>query len=165
AEIFLRVPSHTVTETIMMAAVLAEGVTVIKNAAMEPEIVNVAEFLVSCGAKIEGAGTPTIKIVGGELLSANKKVFHTIADRMEAGSFLILAALVGENISITNCEPMHFESLTDSLIRCGVPLEIGKNSISLKIAKDFKNSNFHSVNLKTHEYPGFPTDLQAPMAV
>src|SRR3989344_6814928 len=78
AEIFLRVPSHTVTETLMMAAVLAEGMTVIKNAAMEPEIGNVARFLISCGATIEGVGKPIITVKGGGLLTSRKKVFHTI---------------------------------------------------------------------------------------
>ncbi len=165
AEIFLRVPSHTVTETVMMAAVLAEGVTIIRNAAMEPEIKNVADFLNSCGANIEGAGTPTITITGGALLTCGKKVFQTIPDRIEAGSFLILAALAGENLTVSNCEPKHLESLTHSLERSGVPMQIGKNSITVKMPRDSKNSDFRSVNIKTHEYPGFPTDLQAPLAV
>ncbi|MEK7575338.1 MAG: UDP-N-acetylglucosamine 1-carboxyvinyltransferase [Patescibacteria group bacterium] len=165
AEIFLRVPSHTATETIMMAAVLAEGTTVIKNSAMEPEIANIADFLNSCGAQIDGAGTSTITITGGELLSAGKKVFHTIPDRIEAGSFLILAALAGENLSITNCNPKHLESLIDSLQHSKVPLQVDKNSITVKLARDFKTSDFKSASVKTHEYPGFPTDLQAPMAI
>lgn len=165
AEIFLRVPSHTVTETIMMAAVLAEGKTVIKNCAMEPEIENVADFLVSCGAKITGAGTSTITIEGGSLLTAGKKVFKTIPDRIEAGSFLILAALAGEDLTITNCNPSHLESLTDSLISTKLPLEIGKDFLRVKMPRDSKTSDLKSVSIKTHEYPGFPTDLQAPMAI
>jgi UDP-N-acetylglucosamine 1-carboxyvinyltransferase len=165
AEIFLRVPSHTATETIMMAATLSEGTTIIKNAAMEPEIANIAEFLVSGGADITGAGTSTIKINGGNLLKANGKKFTTIPDRIETGSFLILAALSGENITITGCDPKHLENLIDILRRSGVSMQISENSIAVKAAAGAKNSDFRSSNIKTHEYPGFPTDLQAPMSV
>ncbi|KKU25936.1 MAG: UDP-N-acetylglucosamine 1-carboxyvinyltransferase [Candidatus Magasanikbacteria bacterium GW2011_GWA2_46_17] len=165
AEIFLHVSSHTATETIMMAAILAEGKTVIKNAAMEPEIASLADFLISCGAKISGAGTPTIEITGNGLLSCGKKTYRTIPDRIEAGSFLILAALAGENLSITDCEPAHIESLIDSLTHAGVPLKISKDSIMVTTSTGAKNSEFKAVNVKTHEYPGFPTDLQAPMTV
>ena len=165
AEIFLHVSSHTATETIMMAGVLAEGKTTIKNAAMEPEIASLADFLISCGAKISGAGTPTIEIIGGGLLSCGKKINRTIPDRIEAGSFLILAALAGENLSITNCEPTHIESLIDSLTHAGVPLKISRDSITVTASTGAKNSEFKAVNIKTHEYPGFPTDLQAPMTV
>lgn len=165
AEIFLRVPSHTVTETIMMAAILAEGKTVIRNAAMEPEIKNLADFFVLCGANIVGAGTPTVEIIGGSLLTAGKAVFHTIPDRIEAGSFLILAAVAGENITVENCEPKHLESLTDCLSRAGVQLQILKNAIGIKNPPGGQNADFLAANIKTHEYPGFPTDLQAPMAV
>ncbi len=165
AEIFLHVPSHTATETVMMAAILAEGKTTIKNAAMEPEIGSLAEFLVSCGALIEGAGTPTIRITGNGLLNCGKKIYRTIPDRIEAGSFLILAALAGENLTIAHCEPAHIESLTHSLLAAGVPLKISKNSITVSASAGAKNSDFHATNIKTHEYPGFPTDLQAPMTV
>lgn len=165
ASVFLHVPSHTATETVMMAAVLAEGKTLIKNAAMEPEIKNLAEFLVSCGARITGAGTPTIEIEGNGLLTCGKKTYKTIPDRIEAGSFLILAALAGENLTVANCEPSHLESLTHSLTAAGVPLKISKNSITVTALAGAKNADFKSVNVKTHEYPGFPTDLQAPMTV
>jgi UDP-N-acetylglucosamine 1-carboxyvinyltransferase len=165
AEIFLRISSHTVTETLIMAAILAEGTTTIKNAAMEPEIKSLADFLVSCGAKIKGAGTPTIEIVGGNLLNCGKKCYQTIPDRIETGSFLILAALVGENVTITHCDPTHIESLIDSLKHAGVSMKISKDSIAVTARPESKNSDFKAVNIKTHEYPGFPTDLQAPMAV
>lgn len=165
AEIFLRVSSHTVTETIMMAAVLADGVTTIKNCAMEPEIENIANFLNSCGAKIKGAGTSTIEVTGDSILTCGKKVFRTIPDRIEAGSFLILAALAGENITIENCDPIHLESLTETLIRMNVPIKIMKDSISVVTKTGSKNQNLIGANIKTHEYPGFPTDLQAPIAV
>jgi UDP-N-acetylglucosamine 1-carboxyvinyltransferase len=165
AEIFLRVPSHTVTETVMMAAVLAEGETIIKNAAMEPEIGNVAEFLNSCGAKITGIGTPTLTIKGVGLLSSNKKVFKTIPDRIEAGSFIILAALAGEDITVTDCNPEHLESLIFSLEQAKVPVIVGENFVNIKSGPNSKNTDFKSVSIITHEYPGFPTDLQAPMSV
>ena len=165
AEIFLHVSSHTATETIMMAAILAKGKTIIRNAAMEPEIKSLAEFFVSCGARITGAGSPTIEILGNGLLSCGKKTYRTIPDRIEAGSFLILAALAGESLSVTNCEPTHLESLTHGLIMAGVPLKISKDSINVNVPVNSKNSNFTAVNIKTHEYPGFPTDLQAPMTV
>lgn len=165
AEIFLRVSSHTVTETLLMAAVLADGITVIKNAAMEPEIKSLADFLILCGARIKGAGTSTIEITGGGLLVCGKKYYRTIPDRIETGSFLILAALVGENITITNCDPTHIESLIDRLAHAGVSMKISKDSITVIARAESKNSDFRAVNIKTHEYPGFPTDLQAPMTV
>ncbi len=167
ADIFLHVQSHTATETLMMAAILADGRTTIRNAAMEPEVANVADFLNSCGAKISGAGTPTVVVEGGSLLFSRRKAFHTIPDRIEAGSFLILAALAGENIAVTGCEPKHLDSLTNSLKMAGVPLKVNSHSISVRAAKSMKsgNADFHAVNIKTHEYPGFSTDLQAPFAV
>lgn len=164
AEIFFRIPSVTNTETFMMTAVLAWGRTVLQNAAMEPEIESLAEFLNKSGAKISGAGTPTITIEGGGLLESGG-VFETMPDRIEAGSFLILAALAGKEISITHCEPRHLIALTEALRESGVPLEIGKSSISVSLPKNMPVSDFKSVNIKTHEYPGFPTDLQAPMTV
>ncbi len=163
AAIFFRKPSVTATETLMMAGVLARGTTVLKNAAMEPEIVALAEFLNACGAKIEGAGTAKVTIRGTGLLSG-KKPFVTPPDRIEAGSFLILAALAAEDLTITNCNPAQSESLIEHLRAAGVPIEVGKNKIRVR------NENgspriLTSLDVKTHEYPGFPTDLQAPIAV
>ncbi|MFA5841595.1 MAG: UDP-N-acetylglucosamine 1-carboxyvinyltransferase [Candidatus Paceibacterota bacterium] len=168
AEIFCRLQSVTVTETFMMAGVLAEGETVIKNAALEPEIFALAEFLNICGANIKGAGTSTIRIKGGDLLSARGKKFVTPPDRIEAGSFLILAALAGKDVEIINCEPAHLESLIELLHYSGADFSVGKNSIRVresKAAKSAKKNTRRSVNVRTHEYPGFPTDLQAPMVV
>jgi UDP-N-acetylglucosamine 1-carboxyvinyltransferase len=164
AEIFFKMQSVTGTETIMMAAVLAEGKTVIKNAALEPEIVSLAEFLVSCGAKIKGAGTSTIEITGGGLLSAKKKIYKTIPDRIETGSFLILGALAADNLEITNCNPADIEIVIRLLKDAGVPIETGKDFIRIVNNAKVKKP-FSSFNIKTHEFPGFPTDLQAPMAV
>lgn len=168
AEIFCRLQSVTVTETFMMAGVLARGETVIKNAALEPEINALAEFLNACGAKINGAGTSTITIKGGELLCGLGKKFVTPPDRIETGSFLILAILAGKDIEITNCDPRHLESMIELLHYSGVDLLIKKNSIHIRESKSNKTSKKNicrSVNIRTHEYPGFPTDLQAPMVV
>lgn len=164
-EIFLNFPSFTATETLMMAAVLTEGQTVIKNASMEPEIVDLAEFLNQCGANIRGAGTTTITISGSKSrLRANGVVWRTLPDRIEAGSFLILGALCAENLLISNCNPRHLESLYINLRNAGVPIEAGDNY--LRISGNTKdNTNFKSFGVTTHVYPGFPTDLQAPISV
>jgi UDP-N-acetylglucosamine 1-carboxyvinyltransferase len=165
-EIFFNKQTVGGTETLMMAAVLGTGKTVLKNCAMEPEIVNVAEWLNACGAKIKGVGTPTIEIQGtdGQLLSANKS-FVTIPDRIEAGSFLILGALCAENMTIDDCEPKHMGAVINLLRNSGVPMKIGKSNI--KIVKNVAPSAMLSpvADLRTHEYPGLPTDLQAPMVV
>lgn len=162
AELFFRVPSVTGTETFMMAGVLAEGQTVIKNAAMEPEIVSLGEFLKKCGAQIEGLGTPTIVVTGGDLLSASGQVYETIPDRIEAGSFLILAALAGKDLKISSLNPHDLDALLHSLQLAGVQMEIGEDWIRVS---DDQPTEFKPLEIKTHEHPGFPTDLQAPMAV
>ena len=161
-EFFFKVQSHTGTETLMMAAVLSKGETVLKNCAIEPEIKSLAEFLNDCGANISGAGTSTIIIKGtkGKLLSSKKKIYKTIPDRIETGSFMILAALAGEKIVIKNCVPENVEIVTEILRTAGAKIEIGKNEITV-----FGSKNLSAVNIRTHEYPGMPTDLQAPMAV
>ena len=162
-ELFFRTQSVTGTETFMMAAVLAKGVTTIKNSAMEPEIVWLADVLNACGAKIAGAGTPTITITGGKLLDGTKKSFTVIPDRIEAGSFLILGALAGKKLTVTNVNPAHLESLTELLSYTGTKVTTTKNSITVFATK--KRESLRGVNIRTHEYPGFPTDLQAPMVV
>lgn len=165
AELFFRIQSVTGTETFLMAGVLAEGETVIKNAALEPEIVALADFLNSCGAKIEGAGTTTIRIRGGKLLFSRGKKFEIPPDRIDAGSFLILSALVGKDVEITNCNPAHLESLIDLLRSSGAVIHAGKNFLRVKRGLGIRNKKTRAVDVKTHEYPGFPTDLQAPMVV
>ena len=159
-EFFLKNQSVTVTETFVLAGVLARGVTTIKNAAMEPEIIDLADFLNKCGAKISGAGTPTITIIGGTLLSAKKHIYQTMPDRVDAGSFLILGALTAKELRITNCNPAHLESPIETLISAGVSIKLKKNEIIVRAPAKIK-----PINIKTHEYPGFPTDLQAPMTV
>jgi len=167
APLFLPTASVTATETFMMTAVLARGKTVIKNAALEPEIAHLANFLNQCGARISGAGTPTIIITGsnGKLLSAKKIQYTTISDRIEAGSFLILSALSAKDVTITKCNPEHMNAVIEALKRAGVNMEIGKKTIRVRANSLLNKTSIHGVNIKTHEYPGFPTDLQAPMAV
>ncbi len=163
ATIFLRNQSVTATETFMMAGVLATGETVIKNAPIEPEVEHLANFLIAGGAKIKGVGTTTVTIKGGSLLSAKGRSHPVMPDRIEAGSFLILGALTSQELEIKKCNPEHLEALTEALRYSGVKMEIGKNSI--KVFGGVPSMRFKSVDIKTHEYPGFPTDLQAPMTV
>lgn len=162
-EIFFNLQTVGGTETLMMAAVLSEGKTVLKNCAMEPEIVSVAEYLNECGADIRGAGTPTITVSGGNLLKTNGKKYITVPDRIEAGSFLLLGALCADNLKITNCIPEHIESTINLLRDSGLNVITTKTSVELKDNAKVKNSSLKSFNVRTHEYPGFPTDLQAPM--
>lgn len=164
AELFFPVVSVTATETLMMAATLATGTTVLRNAAMEPEIVALAEFLNRSGARITGVGTPTITVIG----SAGKKLtaqgaFVTPPDRIEAGSFLILGALLAKKLRITDCDPTHLSVLIELLRRSGVSITEGADFLEVEAHEP--PSAFHAVNVRTHEYPGFPTDLQAPMTV
>ena len=155
ANIYLDIASVGATINIMLAAVKAEGRTVIENAAKEPEIVNIATFLNNMGAKITGAGTSTIKIRGVEKL---KGCFHeVIPDRIEAGTYLIIGALCGENLKIDNIIPEHIESLTSKLLEMGANLEIGDDYIIVS-----KKDKYKSTSIKTAVYPGFPTDLQQP---
>ncbi len=163
-EIFFKLPSVTATETFIMAGVLAEGKTVLRNVAMEPEIEDLANYLNSCGAKITGAGTPTIEIEGIGMLVTSGKKYVTMPDRIEAGSFLILGSLCAEDLLIKKCEPKHLDALTVELVRAGVPIEIGADYFHIK-GNLAPNSSFKSFNIKTHEYPGFPTDIQAPASI
>ncbi|KKR08594.1 MAG: UDP-N-acetylglucosamine 1-carboxyvinyltransferase [Parcubacteria group bacterium GW2011_GWC2_39_14] len=150
--------SVTVTETLMMAATLAEGKTILKNAACEPEIPALAEYLNSCGAKISGAGTNTIEIEGVAALSGG--VAKIMPDRVEAGSFAILGALCGNPIRVTNCNPEHLEALWTMFDRMGVDYKLGPDWVEVR-----KTDNLKAVDVVTHEYPGFITDLQQPFTV
>jgi len=145
----------TGTEDLMMAAVLAQGETVLRNAAREPEVANLAELLGKMGARIEGAGTSTIRIQGVEKLTGAE---HTIiADRIEAGTFLIAGAITGGDLSITGCNPEHMSALVAKLQQAGVEVT-QPDSTSLRVRG---NSELRSVDMTTEEYPGFATDLQA----
>ena len=158
ANIYLDIASVGATINIMLAAVRAKGRTIIDNAAKEPEIVNVATFLNNMGAKIRGAGTSTIKIYGVEHLH---NCFHeVIPDRIEAGTYIIMGALCGKNLRITNLIPEHLESLLSKLEEIGVEFEVGSDYVNIS-----KGSGYKSTNIKTLVYPGFPTDLQQPFTV
>ncbi|HDQ16860.1 MAG TPA: UDP-N-acetylglucosamine 1-carboxyvinyltransferase [Candidatus Vogelbacteria bacterium] len=161
ASLFLKYPSVTNTETLMMAAVLADGQTIIKNCALEPETISLGEFLIDSGARISGLGTATIVINGSKKLLRSKKIYQTPPDRIEAGSFLILAALVGKDIKIESCRSEELTALLEILQEAGLKIDIEKNSLRVS----GQQSKFKAINIKTHEYPGFPTDLQAPLAV
>lgn len=159
ANIYLDIASVGATINIMLAAVKAKGVTVIDNAAKEPEIVNVAVFLNNMGAKITGAGTSTIRIEGVEHLH---KCFHeVIPDRIEAGTYIIIGALCGTAIKVDNVIPEHVDSLLSKLEEMGVNVEVGADSVTI-----FENPHgYKATNIKTAVYPGFPTDLQQPFTV
>lgn len=161
ARIFFKNQTVTGTETFMMTAVLAEGFTILRNAACEPEIEHLANFLNASGADIKGAGTHTITIRGGRRLRANGIPFVTPPDRIETGSFLVLAALLGREVVIDQCDPSHVESVIAYLEAAGVPLSVLDATITVGVS----DKPLRSLDVKTHEYPGFPTDLQAPMAV
>jgi len=156
--IYLDIASVGATINIMLAAVRAEGITQIDNAAKEPEIVNVATLLNNMGAKITGAGTSTIKITGVESLHG---CFHeVIPDRIEAGTYLIIGALCGKNLKIDNIIPEHLDSLISKLQEIGAELDIGVDYIIINHQGSYKPTN-----IKTLVYPGFPTDLQQPFTV
>jgi len=150
--------SVTATECLIMAGVLAKGKTVLKNAAMEPEIISLAEFLNNCGAKIRGAGTSEIIIEG--VKSLTKGSYKVIPDRIETGTFAILSALTKGEVKIINCCPEHLEVVWTILKKSRVNFEIGKDFVLVK-----PSHNLKPVNVVTHEYPGFPTDLQPPLTV
>jgi UDP-N-acetylglucosamine 1-carboxyvinyltransferase len=156
ANIYLDMPSVGATINIMLVAAKAKGTTIIENVAKEPEIVNVATFLNNMGAKIIGAGTNKIKITGVEYL--HKSYHEVIPDRIEAGTFVIIGSLLGENLRIKNIIPSHIESLTSKLIEAGVNLKIGEDYIYVNSGNKYK-----AINIKTLPYPGFPTDLQQPI--
>ena len=154
ASIYLDFPSVGATENIMMAAVLAEGTTIIENAAEEPEIVDLANFLNKMGARVKGAGTETIKIEGVEKLGGCKH--GIIPDRIETGTFMVAAAITRGEILIKNAVPDHVKAITAKLIECGVVVEKTDEGLLVK-----GNVNpLVSTNIKTMPYPGFPTDMQ-----
>lgn len=155
-----RVPSHTATEGLMMSAVLARGRTILRNAACEVEIAALADMLIKGGARIKGAGTPTIVIEGrdGNLLARARSAI--IPDRLEAGNIAILATLLGDPITITHCNPDHLEVLLAHLAYVGASIKKGRSWIRVTRASRLK-----PINIKTKEYPGFVTDHQAPFTV
>lgn len=150
------VPTVTGTENLLMAACLAKGTTVINNAAMEPEIVDLADFLTKRGARISGAGSGRLVIEGVSALhGADHEV---IPDRIEAGTYVIAGAMTGGRVEVDQCVPEHLEVVTSKLRQCGANLSEGTRSITIEAG-----SRLQAQDVQTFPYPGFPTDLQAQM--
>lgn len=156
ADIYLDFPSVGATENIMMAASLAEGITIIENAAQEPEIVDLATFINKMGGKIKGAGTDNIKIEGVKKLKGTRHCI--IPDRIEAGTFMLAAAITRGDIFIKNVVPDHVKPITAKLRECGAEITFDENGMRVKCDE----GELVSTDLKTLPYPGFPTDIQSP---
>ena len=157
ARIFLDMVSVGATMNIILAAVHAEGTTILENAAREPEIIDLATFLNNMGAQIRGAGTDVIRITGVDKLESQNT--HTIIpDRIEAGTYLALAAAYGDGVLVKNVIPEHLDSFTAKMIEMGVQLEVREDSIFVP-----KSENLSPIQIKTSPFPGFATDLQQPI--
>ena len=155
AEIHFDKITVTGTENIMMAAALAEGESVLSNAALEPEITDLADLLNKMGAKVEGAGTSTIRIQGVDKLHGAKHAI--IPDRIEAGTFVVAAAITRGDLLLTGCEPKHLAAVFDKLVACGVELhDEGSGNLRVRATKGLR-----AADVITEEYPGFATDMQA----
>ena len=154
--IYLDMPSVGATVNTLLASVRAEGVTILENAAKEPEVVNVATYLNNMGAKISGAGTSEIRIVGVPKL--NGCFSEVIPDRIEAGTYTILGALIGNDLKISNIIPDHIESLLSKLKEMGISFIVNDDNLIIS-----SSNNLKSVEIRTLGYPGFPTDLQQPL--
>ncbi|WP_300382738.1 UDP-N-acetylglucosamine 1-carboxyvinyltransferase [Clostridium sp.] len=157
ANIFFDVVSVGATINVMIAATLAEGLTVLENVAKEPHVVDVANFLNTMGADIKGAGTDVIRVKGVEKLSGCN--YSVIPDQIEAGTFMIAAAATKGDITVKNVIPKHLESISAKLTEMGAIIEEGDDSVRVYVNGDLKG-----VNVKTAPYPGFPTDVQQPMS-
>lgn len=157
AKIYLDFPSVGATTNIMLAAVKAEGTTILENAAKEPEIIDLANLLNSMGANIKGAGTDVIRIQGVDSLKGTRHAI--IPDRIEAGTYMALAAVAGEEIKIENIIPHHLEALISKLKEMGVDIDVYSDYVVVRGRKAMK-----SVDFKTNTYPGLATDLQQPLA-
>lgn len=162
ADIFFPFISVGATETLLMAAVLADGVTTLRNAALEPEVVFLGELLKQCGAKIEGLGTPVIRIEGVKELTSPHAPIRIIPDRIEAGTYLALGALAASELSIRYCAAEHLDAPIELLRGAGADIEETDGRI---IVRRNLTKPLAGFNVRTHEYPGFATDLQAPMTV
>lgn len=156
ADIYLDFPSVGATENIMAAAALAKGTTIIENAAKEPEIVDLANFINAMGGRVIGAGTATIRIEGVEALTG--AVHHVIPDRIEAGTFMVAAAITQGNVLIENAIPEHMIALIAKMREMGVEIEEEPQGLRVRATHPLK-----SVDIKTMPHPGFPTDMQSQM--
>ncbi|MBP2071577.1 UDP-N-acetylglucosamine 1-carboxyvinyltransferase [Thermoanaerobacterium butyriciformans] len=155
-KVYLDFPSVGATENIMMAAVFADGITTIENAAEEPEVVDLANFLNKMGANIKGAGTDTIRIEGVKELKGTE---HTvIPDRIEAGTYMVASAMTGGDVLIENVIVDHIKPIIAKLTECGIDVFEEGTGVRVK-----GNRNYKAVDVKTLPYPGFPTDMQAQM--
>src|SRR3989338_1796890 len=149
------------TEGLIMLATQISGVSTLINAACEPDVVVLANFLNACGAKITGAGTPIITIDGGHSFTEEEIVWDNMPDRIEAGTFIVLGLAANAELTITDMNPHHLDVPLAYLHRMGAGLEVGESSV-----RTVPNGGMQALHLlKTHEYPGFPTDLQSPMVV
>ena len=144
----------TGTEDLLMAATLAEGETVLENCACEPEVVDLAALLVKMGARIEGAGTQTIRVRGVDKLHGARH--RIIPDRIEAGTFIVAAALTGGDLTVSSCDPQHLGALLSKLDECGAHATVSADSVRV-----ISSGPLHAADIVTEEYPGFPTDMQA----
>ena len=157
AQISFPLPTVTGTENVLFAASLARGSTVIHNAALEPEVVDTALLLSKMGARIEGAGTPTITVEGVESLGGTGDAPHAVVpDRIETGTFLAAGAITGGDVTITNARPEDLEAFLDALRHAGVDVETGPSSIRVQ-----RSGPLRATDIRTAPHPGFPTDLQA----
>ncbi len=159
AHIFLDTVTVTGTENILMAAVLADGKTVIENAAREPEVVDLANCLIAMGAKIKGAGTDTLEIEGVEKLSGCE--FNVLPDRIETGTFLVAAAVTGGRVRCKDTDPLLLDAVLHKLQEAGAEITTGEDWIEL----DMKGKRPKAVNIRTAPHPAFPTDMQAQFVV
>ena len=155
ARIMLDTVTVTGTENILMAATLARGTTVIENAAQEPEVVDLAEFLTAMGARISGAGTNTITVEGMDRLEGAE--FSVLPDRIETGTYLVGCAMTGGRIRCVRARPAHLDAVLDKLAESGADIETGPDWITL----DMRGRRPRSVDITTAPYPAFPTDMQA----
>lgn len=153
-QIHLDFPSVGATENIILASCLAEGVTVLTNAAKEPEIEDLVKFLNKAGAKIKGAGTDRVEIIGVKKLA--EVSYNIMPDRIEAGTYLVASAITGGNLKVTNLNSNHIEPILNKLEEAGCLLKIEKNVVEIKAPKRIR-----AVDIKTMPYPGFPTDMQS----
>ena len=159
AHIVMGAVSVTGTENLLMAAVLAEGETILENAAKEPEVEDLAEFLISMGASISGAGSSKMTVRGVERLHGTN--YRVQPDRIEAGTFLVAAAITGGHLRLKKVNPSHLENVLQKLQQAGASIEIGDDWIEL----DMRGRELKSVDISTEVYPGFPTDMQAQFVV
>ena len=158
ADIHLDMPTVTGTENILMAATLARGTTVLRNAAREPEIVDLCRFLISLGARIEGAGTDTLTIEGVSQLRPATRAYHILPDRIETGTYLCAAAITGGDIEVTDTDPTMLSAVLRKLTDAGCTIETTATTVRVRRSGPLK-----AFSLRTEPHPGFPTDMQAQL--